>query len=159
MHWPHHFHNLPAFLASHSSLRSLDDCCSVTKSCSTFCDFMDYSVPGSQGTLKSFLQHHSLKASILQCLAFFIVQLSHPYMITGKIIALTICQPLNPFLGRGIFTLHSRLRLDSSWCEEAFTSEASVTKEYTVLIPEPRGLHFRDSICRERMRSVDFEGV
>ena len=37
-----------------------------------------------QGTLKSPLQHHSLKASILQCLAFFMVQLSHPYMITGK---------------------------------------------------------------------------
>ena len=37
-----------------------------------------------QGTLKSLLQHHSLKASILQCLAFFIVQLSHPYMATGK---------------------------------------------------------------------------
>ena len=42
-----------------------------------------------QGTLKSLLQHHSSKASILQCLAFFIVQLSHPYMTTGKIIALT----------------------------------------------------------------------
>ena len=41
-----------------------------------------------QGTLKS-LQHHSSKASILQCPAFFIVQLSHPYMTTGKTIALT----------------------------------------------------------------------
>ena len=43
-----------------------------------------------QGTLKSFLQHHSSKLSILQCSAFFTVQLSHPYMTTGKIIALTI---------------------------------------------------------------------
>ena len=42
-----------------------------------------------QGTLKSLFQHHSSKASILQCSAFFIVQLSHPYMTTGKTIALT----------------------------------------------------------------------
>ena len=42
-----------------------------------------------QGTLKGLLQHHSSKASILQCPAFFIVQLSHPYMTTGKTIALT----------------------------------------------------------------------
>ena len=42
-----------------------------------------------QGTLKSLLQHHSSKASILRHLAFFIVQLSHPYMTTGKTIALT----------------------------------------------------------------------
>ena len=42
-----------------------------------------------QGTLKSLLQHHSSKASILQCSAFFTVQLSHPYLITGKAIALT----------------------------------------------------------------------
>ena len=42
-----------------------------------------------QGTLKSFLQHHSSKASILWCSAYFIVQLSHPYMTTGKTIALT----------------------------------------------------------------------
>ena len=42
-----------------------------------------------QGTLKSLLQHHSSKASILQRLAFFTVQLSHPYMTTGKTIALT----------------------------------------------------------------------
>ena len=42
-----------------------------------------------QGTLKSHLQHHSSKASILRCSAFFIVQLSHPYMTTGKTMALT----------------------------------------------------------------------
>ena len=42
-----------------------------------------------QGTLKSLLQHHSSKASIIRCSAFFIVQLSHPYMTTGKTIALT----------------------------------------------------------------------
>ena len=42
-----------------------------------------------QGTLKSLLQHNSSKASVLWCSAFFIVQLSHPYMTTGKTIALT----------------------------------------------------------------------
>ena len=42
-----------------------------------------------QGTLKSFLQHHSSRASILQCPAFLMVQLSHPYVTTGKTIALT----------------------------------------------------------------------
>ena len=42
-----------------------------------------------QGALKSFIQHHNSKASILQCSAFFLVQLSHPYMTTGKTIGLT----------------------------------------------------------------------
>ena len=46
-----------------------------------------------QGTLKSLLQHHSSKAPILQCSAFFMVQLSHPYTTTGKTIALTL-EPL-----------------------------------------------------------------
>ena len=50
-------------------------------------DWLD--LPAVQGTLKSLLQHHSSKASILQCSAFFMVQLSHPYMTTGKTIALT----------------------------------------------------------------------
>ena len=42
-----------------------------------------------QGTLKNLLQHHSSKASVLRCSAFFIIQLSHPYMTTGETIALT----------------------------------------------------------------------
>ena len=50
-------------------------------------DWLD--LPAVQGTLKSLLQHHSSKASILQCSAFFIVQLSHSYMTTGKTIDLT----------------------------------------------------------------------
>ena len=50
-------------------------------------DWLDFLVV--QGTLKSLLQNHSSKASILQCSAFFTVQLSHPYMTTGKTIALT----------------------------------------------------------------------
>ena len=49
-------------------------------------DWFDLAV---QGTLKSLLQHHSSKASIIQCSVFFMVQLSHPYMTTGKTIALT----------------------------------------------------------------------
>ena len=48
-----------------------------------------FDLPAVQGTLKSLLQHHSSKESILRCSIFFIVQLSHPYMITGKTIALT----------------------------------------------------------------------
>ena len=51
-------------------------------------DWLD--LPAVQGTLKSLLQHHSSKASILRHSAFFIVQLSHPCMTTGKTIALTI---------------------------------------------------------------------
>ena len=58
-----------------------------------------------QGTLKSLLQYHSSKASILQCSAFFIVQLSYPYMTTGKNIALTGWT----FVGKGIFLLFNML--------------------------------------------------
>ena len=61
-----------------------------------------------QGTLKNLLQHHSSKASILQCSAFFIVQLSHPYMTTGKTIAL----PRWTFVGKVmslLFNILSRL--------------------------------------------------
>ena len=54
-----------------------------------------------QGTLKSLLQHHSSKASIFQCSAFFTVQLSHPYMTTGKTIALTRWT----FVGKVMFLL------------------------------------------------------
>ena len=50
-------------------------------------DWLD--LPTIQGTPKSLLQHHSSKASILQCSDFFVVQVSHPYMTTGKTIALT----------------------------------------------------------------------
>ena len=58
-----------------------------------------------QGTLKSLLQHHSSKASILQYSAFFTVQLSHPYMTTGKTIALTRWT----FVGKVIFLLFNML--------------------------------------------------
>ena len=68
-------------------------------------DWLD--LPVVQGTLKSLLQHHRSKASILQCSAFFIVQLSHPYMTTGKTIALT-----RTFVGKVmslLFNMLSRL--------------------------------------------------
>ena len=54
-----------------------------------------------QGTLKSLVQHHTSKATILQCSAFYVVQLSHPYMITGKTIALTRWT----FVGKGMSLL------------------------------------------------------
>ena len=59
----------------------------------------------SQGTLKSLLQHHSSKASILHHSAFFVVQLSHPYMTTGKTIAL----PRRTFVGKVMFLLLNML--------------------------------------------------
>ena len=58
-----------------------------------------------QGTLKSLLQHHSSEASILQCSAFFMIQLSHPYMTTGKTIALT----RRILVGKVIFLLFNML--------------------------------------------------
>ena len=61
-----------------------------------------------QGTLKSLLQHHSSKASILQCSHFFMVQLSHPYMTTGKTIALirwTFVGKVIPFLSSMLFVI------------------------------------------------------
>ena len=62
-----------------------------------------------QRTLKSLLQHHSSKASILQCSAFFRVQLSHPYMITGKTIALT----RQTFVGKVMFLLFNMVSKDT----------------------------------------------
>ena len=78
-----------------------------------------------QGTLKSLLQHHSFKASILQCSAFFIVQLLHPYMTTGKTIALTrwtfVCKVMSllfNMLSRLVITFLPRSkRLLISWLQ------------------------------------------
>ena len=78
-----------------------------------------------QGTLKSLLQHHSSKASILQCSPFFIVQLSHPYMTTGKTIALTrqtsvgkVMSPLFNMLSRMVITYLLRSKhLLISWLQ------------------------------------------
>ena len=69
-----------------------------------------------QGTPKSLLQHHSSKASILRCLAFFTVQLSHPYMTTGRTIALTrqtfvgkVMSLLFNMLSRLVITFYQRV--------------------------------------------------
>ena len=78
-----------------------------------------------QGTLKSLLQHHSSKASILQCSAFLTVQLSHPYMTTRKTIALTrrtfvgkVMSVLFNMLSRLVITLLPRSkRLLISWLQ------------------------------------------
>ena len=78
-----------------------------------------------QGTLKSLLQHHSSKASILLCSTFFTVQLSHPYMTTGKTIALTrqtfvgkVMSLLLNMLSRLVITfLPRRKRLLISWLQ------------------------------------------
>ena len=107
-----------------------------------------------QGTLKSLLQHHSSKASILQRSAFFIVQLSHPYMTTGKTIALT----RRPFVGKVMSLLLNMLsglvitflprskHLLISWLQppSAVILEPPQIKPVTVAIVSP-------SICREMM--------
>ena len=82
-----------------------------------------------QGTLKSLLQHHSSKASILCCSAFFTVQLSHPYMTSGNIIALTrwtyvgkVMSLLFSMLSRLIITLLPRSKhLLISWLQSPST--------------------------------------
>ena len=58
-----------------------------------------------QGTLKSLLQHHNLKASIFQHLAFFVVQLSHPHMATGKTMSLTIWTSVSQVMSLFFYTL------------------------------------------------------
>ena len=82
-----------------------------------------------QGTLKSLLQHHSSKASVLRCSAFFIVQLSEPYMTTGKTIALTrwtfvgkVMSLLFSMLSRLVITFLPRSKcLLSSWLQSPST--------------------------------------
>ena len=86
-----------------------------------------------QGTLKSLLQHHSSKASILLCSAFFLVQLSHPYMTTGKTIALTrrtfvdkVMSLLFNMLSRSVITFLPRSkRLLISWLQNHCNGDCS----------------------------------
>ena len=104
-----------------------------------------------QGILKSLLQHHSSKASILQCTAFFIVQLSHPYMTTGKTIALTrqtfvgkIMSLLFNMLSRLVKTfLPSSKHLLISWLQSPFAVilEPRKIKSATVSIVSPSICH------------------
>ena len=107
-----------------------------------------------QGTLKSILQHHSSKASILLCLAFFTVQLLHPYMTTGKTIALTrwtsvekVMSLLFNMLSRLVITFLPRSkRLLISWLQSpsAVVLEPRKIRSATVSAVSP-------SICHEVM--------
>ena len=107
-----------------------------------------------QGTLKSLLQHHSSKASILLCSAFFMVQLSHPYMTTGKTIALTrwtfvskVMFLLLNTLSKLVITFLPRSKcLLISWLLSPFAVilEPEKIKSVTVFIVSP-------SICQEVM--------
>ena len=107
-----------------------------------------------QGTLKSLLQHHSSKASVLQGSVFFIVQLLHPYMITGKTIALTRWTFVGKVMSL-LFNMLSRLviaflprskRLLISWLQSpsAVILEPRKIKSLTVFIVYP-------PICHEVM--------
>ena len=105
-----------------------------------------------QGTLKSLLQYHSSKPSILQCSAFFIVQLSHPYMTTGKTIAFTrrtfvgkVMSLLFNMLSRLVITFLPRSKhLSISWLQSpsAVVLEPRKIKSATVSTVSP-------SICHE----------
>ena len=87
-----------------------------------------------QGTLKSLLQHHSSKASILQCSAFFIVWLSHPYMTTGKTIALT----RQTFVGKVMSLLFNMLsRLDLTFLPRSKRLLISWLQSPSAVILEP----------------------
>ena len=107
-----------------------------------------------QGTLKSLLQHHSSKASILWCSAFFIVQLAHPYMTTGKTIALTrwifvgkVMSLLFNMLSRLVIAFLPRNKcLLTSWLQSpsAVILEPKKIKSVTASIVSP-------SVCHEVM--------
>ena len=87
-----------------------------------------------QGTLKSLLQHHSSKASILQCSAFFTVQLSHPYMTTGKTIALT----RQTFVGKVMSLLFMLSRLVITFLPRSKRLLISWLQSPSAVILEPR---------------------
>ena len=105
-----------------------------------------------QGTPKSLFQHHNSKASILRCSAFFIVQFSHPYMTTGKTIALTrwtfvgkVMSLLFSMLSRFVIAFLPRSKhLLILWLQSSFAVilEPKNIKSVTVSIVSP-------SICRE----------
>ena len=101
-----------------------------------------------QGTLKSLLQHHSSKASILRHSAFFIVQLSHPYMTTGKIIALT----RQTFVGKVMSLLFNMLsRLIIAFLPRSKRLLISGLQSPSAVILEPTVSVVSSSICHEVM--------
>ena len=109
-----------------------------------------------QGTLKSLLQHHSSKASIFQCSAFIIVQLSHPYMTTGKTIALTRWT----FVGKVMSLLFNMLsRLVIAFLPKSKHLLISWLQSPSAVILEPRKIKsatvstVTPSVCHEVMGS------
>ena len=104
-----------------------------------------------QGTLKSLLQHHNSKASILLCSAFFIVQLSHPYMTTGKSIALTT----QTFVGKVMSLLFNMLpRLVITFLPRSKHLLISCLQSPSAVILEPKKIKsvtVSPSICHEVM--------
>ena len=96
-----------------------------------------------QGTLKSLLQYHNSKASILQHSAFFMVQLSHPYMTTGKIIALTTCTFVSKMMSLLFNTLSGFVkvflprskRLLISWLRSTICSDFGAPQNSLSLFP------------------------
>ena len=94
-----------------------------------------------QGTLKSLLQHHSSKASILRCSGFFIAQLSHPYMTTGKTIALT----RRNFVGKVmsmLFSMLSRVVITFLPRSKSLNFMAAVTIYSDFVAPKNKVCHF-----------------
>ena len=106
-----------------------------------------------QGTLKSLLQHHSSKASILQCSAFFIVQLLHPYMTTGKTIVLTRWT----FVGKVMSLLFNVLSRDITFLPRSKHLLISWLQSPSAVILEPPKIKsdtvstVSSSICHEVM--------
>ena len=97
-----------------------------------------------QGTLKSLLQHHSSKASILQCSAFFMVQLSHPYLIPGKTIAFTS----RTFVGKAMSLLFNMLsRLVIAFLPRSKCLLISWLQSLSALILEPKKIKSLSSHC------------
>ena len=140
------------FFASGGQSIGVSDSTSVLPGLTSFrMDWLD--LLAVQGTLKSLFRHHSSKAAILRCSAFFIVQLSHPYMTTGKTIALTrqtfvdkVMSLLFNMLSMFVLTFLPRSKhLFISWLQSPSTVILETKKiNLTVSIVSP-------SICHEVM--------
>ena len=148
-HWVGSLHQVPKYWSFSFSISPSNEYSGLI---SFRIDWFDFLVV--QGTLKSLLQHYSLKASILWCSAFFMVQLSHPYMTTGKTTALTrltcvgkVMSLLFNMLFRFVIAFLPRSKhLLISWLQSPSTVivEPKKIKSVTVYI-------FPPSICHEVM--------
>ena len=112
-----------------------------------------FDLPAVHRTLRILLQHHNLKASVLPCSAFFIVQLSHPYMTTGKTISLT----RQTFVGKGmslLFNMTNLSRLVIIFLPRSKRLLISWLQSPSAVILEPRKIKsatVSPSICHEVM--------